>query len=132
MYVPTASLSAVSVYGMGMEVAECQMDADGVFIAAARFDVPALVAEVRRLRAELGMRYGHDYAKANPTYTGPCPLCHREDMADEVIRLREQLAAIDTLHKQWVIKFLSGRERSKGVERLVDALTKILHPQEEA
>jgi hypothetical protein len=51
-YVPTASLSAVSVYGMGMEVAECQMDADGAFIAAARVDVPALIAEVRRLRVE--------------------------------------------------------------------------------
>jgi hypothetical protein len=94
---------------MGMEVAECQMDADGAFIAAARVDVPALIAEVRRLRAELG-----------------------EGMADEVIRLREQLAAIDTLHKQWVIKFISGYERSKGVERLVDAISKILHPQEEA
>jgi len=89
-----------------------------------------LVAEVRRLSAEVAMAYGHDYAKANPTYTGPCPLCHREDMADEVIRLREQLAAIDTLHKQWVIKFISGYERSKGVERLVDAIGKILHPQE--
>ena len=95
-------------------------------------DVPALIAEVRRLSAEVAMAYGHDYAKANPTYTGPCPLCHREDMADEVIRLREQLAAIDTLHKQWVIKFLNGYERSKGVERLVDAISKILHPQEEA
>lgn len=93
-------------------------------------DVPALIAEVRRLSAEVAMAYGHDYAKANPTYTGPCPLCHREDMADEVIRLREQLAAIDTLHKQWVIKFISGYERSKGVERLVDAISKILHPQE--
>ena len=51
-YVPTASLSAVSVYGMGMEVAECQMDTDGAFIAAARVDVPALIAEVRSLRAE--------------------------------------------------------------------------------
>jgi len=51
-YVPTASLSAVSVYGMGMEIAECQMPEDGTFIAAARVDVPALVAEVRRLRAE--------------------------------------------------------------------------------
>ena len=50
VYVPTASLSAVSVYGMGMEVAECQMDTDGAFIAAARVDVPALIAEVRRLR----------------------------------------------------------------------------------
>ena len=78
-YVPTASLSAVSVYGMGMEVAECQMDTDGAFIAAARADVPALVAEVRRLRAELGWAYGHDYKKANPTYTGPCPLCQRGD-----------------------------------------------------
>jgi hypothetical protein len=83
------------------------MDADGAFIAAARADVPTLIAEVRRLRAELG-----------------------EGMADEVIRLREQLAAIDTLHKQWVIKFISGYERSKGVERLVDAISKILHPQE--
>jgi DNA-binding transcriptional MocR family regulator len=46
--------------------------------------------------------------------------------------LREQLAAIDTLHKQWVIKFLNGYERSKGVERLVDAIGKILHPQEGA
>ena len=53
-----------------------------------------------------------------------------EDMADEVIRLREQLAAIDTLHKQWAIKFLKGYERSKGVERLVDAIGKTLHPQE--
>lgn len=51
-YVPTASLSAVSVYGMGMEVAECQMDTDGTFIAAARVDVPALIAEVRKLTAE--------------------------------------------------------------------------------
>jgi hypothetical protein len=40
------------VYGMGMEVAECQMDADGAFIAAARVDVPTLIAEVRRLRDE--------------------------------------------------------------------------------
>ena len=103
---------------------------DGAFISAARVDVPALIAEVRRLRAEVAMAYGHDYAKANPTYTGPCPLCHREDIADEVIRLREQLAAIDTLHKQWVIKFINGYERSKGVERLVDAIGKILHPQE--
>lgn len=56
-YVPTAlvdrPVSAVSVYGMGMEVAECQRDTDGAFIAAARVDVPALVAEVRRLRRAL-------------------------------------------------------------------------------
>ena len=56
-YVPTASLSAVSVYGMGMEVAECQMDTDGAFIAAARVDVPALIAEVRRLRALVELAY---------------------------------------------------------------------------
>ena len=56
-YVPTASLSAVSVYGMGMEVAECQMDTDGTFIAAARVDVPALIAEVRRLRALVESAY---------------------------------------------------------------------------
>ena len=54
------------------------------------------------------------------------------DLVAEVRRLREQLAAIDTLHKQWVIKFLNGYERSKGVERLVDAIGKILHPQEGA
>lgn len=56
-YVPTVSLSVgqVSVYGMGMEVAECQIDADAAFIAAARVDVPALVAEVRRLRSALAM-----------------------------------------------------------------------------
>ena len=61
-YVPTASLSAVSVYGMGMEVAECQMDTDGAFIAAARVDVPALVAEVRRLRVlvERAFQEGQD------------------------------------------------------------------------
>jgi len=52
------------------------------------------------------------------------------DLVAEVRRLREQLAAIDTLHKQWAIKFLNGYERSKGVERLVDAIGKILHPQE--
>ena len=62
VYVPTASLSAVSVYGMGMEVAECQMDTDGAFIAAARVDVPALVAEVRRLRVlvERAFQEGQD------------------------------------------------------------------------
>ena len=62
MYVPSACLSAVSVYGMGMEVAECQSDADGAFIAAARADVPALVAEVRRLRAlvERAFQEGQD------------------------------------------------------------------------
>lgn len=56
-YLPTVSLSVgqVSVYGMGMEVAECQIDADAAFIAAARVDVPALVAEVRRLRAALAV-----------------------------------------------------------------------------
>lgn len=34
------------------EIAECIDGADAIFIAAARDDVPALVAEVRRLRAE--------------------------------------------------------------------------------
>jgi hypothetical protein len=55
-YLPV-SLSAVSVYGMGMEVAECQMPADGAFIAHARVDVPALIAEVRRLRALVESAY---------------------------------------------------------------------------
>lgn len=38
----------------------------------------ALKAEVQRLAAELGMVYGHDYKKANPSYTGPCPMCQRD------------------------------------------------------
>lgn len=46
---------------------------DAQFIAAARVDVPALVAEVRRLRAEVGAVYGHDYANASRTYPGPYP-----------------------------------------------------------
>jgi hypothetical protein len=40
----------VAVYGMGMEVADTQLVQDAAFIAAARTDIPALVAEVRRLR----------------------------------------------------------------------------------
>lgn len=40
----------VSVYGMGMEVADTQREADAAFIAAARDAVPSLIAEVRRLR----------------------------------------------------------------------------------
>jgi hypothetical protein len=39
--------------------------------------IQALVKEVRRLRAELAYAYGVDYLKANPSYTGPCPMCKR-------------------------------------------------------
>lgn len=41
----------LAVYGMGMEVADTQLVRDATFIAASRAAVPALVAEVRRLRA---------------------------------------------------------------------------------
>jgi hypothetical protein len=53
-------------------------------------------------------------------------------MADEIVRLRERLAAIDTLHKQWVVKFLSGHGRSRGAQQIIDALTEILHKKEGA
>jgi hypothetical protein len=39
--------------------------------------IQALVKEVRRLGAELAYAYGVDYLKANPSYTGPCPMCKR-------------------------------------------------------
>ena len=58
-------------------VCQCGDDCEGITARDRRL----LVAEVRRLRAELGMHYGHDYAKANPAYTGPCPLCQREGAA---------------------------------------------------
>ncbi len=51
------------------------------------------------------------------------------DLLDEIIRLREQLSAIDTLHKQWAVKFLSGYERA---QQIIDALTEILHKKEDA
>lgn len=40
----------LAVYGAGMEVADTQLVHDAAFIAASRTDIPALVAEVRRLR----------------------------------------------------------------------------------
>jgi hypothetical protein len=67
----------IAVYGMGMEVACTQSVSDAAFIAASREAVPALIKEVRRLGAELAYAYGHDYLKANPSYTGPCPMCKR-------------------------------------------------------
>lgn len=45
------TLEPVAVYGMGMEVADTQLVRDATFIAASREAVPALAAEVRRLRA---------------------------------------------------------------------------------
>ncbi len=44
------TVSLVAVYGLGMEVADTQTERDAAFIAAARSAVPALVAEVKRLR----------------------------------------------------------------------------------
>lgn len=81
-YVPTASLSAVSVYGMGMEVAECQMGTDGAFIAAARVDVPALVAEVRSLRAERDALRAVYYAAA--VYCGDRTVWNEHALIDAV------------------------------------------------
>ena len=74
-YVPTASLSAVSVYGMGMEIAECQTATDGAFIAAARVDVPSLVAEVRRLRALVKAAYAEGWAASSDC---SCDACIKE------------------------------------------------------
>ena len=42
----------LGVYGMGMEVADAQTVRDATFIAASREAMPALIAEVRSLRAE--------------------------------------------------------------------------------
>ena len=67
----------IAVFGMGMEVACTQSVSDAALIAASREAVPALIKEVRRLRAELAYAYGVDYLKANPSYDGPCPMCKR-------------------------------------------------------
>ena len=53
-------------------------------------------------------------------------------MGEEIVRLRKRLAAIETLHKQWVVKFLSGHGRSRGAQQIIDALTEILHKKEDA
>jgi hypothetical protein len=49
---------SVEIYGATDDpyavLAECEHEADASFIAAARTDIPALVAEVRRLREALG------------------------------------------------------------------------------
>jgi hypothetical protein len=49
----TAPISAAGVYGMGMELAECQRGVDAAYLAAVHpQQTLALVAEVRRLRVE--------------------------------------------------------------------------------
>lgn len=53
-------------------------------------------------------------------------------LCEEIDRLRERLAAIDTLHKQWAVKFLSGYGRSRGAQQIIDSLTEILHKKEDA
>ena len=50
-------------------------------------------------------------------------------LCEEIDRLRERIAAIDTLHRQWVVKFLGGYERA---QQIIDALTEILHKKEDA
>lgn len=52
----------VAVYGMGMEVADTQTENDAAFIAAARSAVPALVAEVRRLRGLVREAFNEGFA----------------------------------------------------------------------
>ena len=52
----------LGVYGMGMEVADAQTVRDATFIAASREAMPALIAEVRRLRVlvERAFQEGQD------------------------------------------------------------------------
>ena len=50
---------AASDVGTVEIAAGCYTDADAAFIAAARADVPALVAEVRRLRSGIESAQGH-------------------------------------------------------------------------
>lgn len=57
-YIVAATMPVAQTRGWGqltgtVEAVRAQMTANGDFIAAARADVPALVAEVRRLRALL-------------------------------------------------------------------------------
>ena len=47
----------LAVYGMGMEVADTQLVQDAAFIALSREAMPALIAEVRRLRALVESAY---------------------------------------------------------------------------
>jgi len=56
----------------------------------------------------------------------------RDAAVQKIDRLREQLSAIDTLHRQWVVKFLSGHGRSRGAQQIIDAITEILHKKEDA
>jgi len=63
-YSASESNEPLAVYGMGMEIADTQLVQDAAFIALSREAMPALIAEVRRLRAELGAAYGHDYYTA--------------------------------------------------------------------
>jgi hypothetical protein len=51
-YNASESNEQLAVYGMGMEVASTQLVQDAAFIAASREAMPALIDEVRRLRAE--------------------------------------------------------------------------------
>lgn len=101
MYVPPACLSAVSVYGMGMEVAECQIDADAAFIAAARVDVPALVAEVRRLRAALAVE-GEGGMGYLAQYVSEIKVGDRIRASDVAVlaRVQQCILAADKHHQQ--------------------------------
>ena len=131
-FVPSALLSAVSVYGMGMEVAECQMGADGAFIAAARVDVPALVAEVRKLRAECdALRKERDILAAR--LEAAIELEAEVSGANRrLVRERDVLRAVCEAAKQWLEMRHGPRDVLYGNAQraLVDAVTALVAAEE--
>jgi hypothetical protein len=98
---------------------------DGAFISAARVDVPALVAEVRRLRAELGAAYGHDYAKANPDASTALhdALIVAEGQRDQLRAERD--AAVQDATRQLDLRWDANRELV-ALQREADALRKFV------
>ncbi len=61
------------VMAVGGNVANCDWDYDAAFIAAARTDVPALVAEVRRLREVIHGMIGQ--CRFSCTSASHCRVC---------------------------------------------------------
>jgi len=144
--------TAVFETGCGCCTEKFLSEPDALFIANARTDVPALVAEIRRIKQEMYQEALDDMRQlAAPLFA---ELEQRKEgamideikyenvvrefdydsftMGEEIVRLRKRLAAIEILHKQWVVKFLSGHGRSRGAQQIIDALTEILHKKEDA